>query len=119
MVKVSGFQYNAQIGGGHVAALACPFVVDRDHVCAEVGDDLGHRHELTGLVLQLNAQGLLSAGAEESALDDAVEDRHVDVAARHDADDLFSLNRQLTEHDSRQRRRTGTLGDHLLALDQR
>ena len=118
MVKVSGFNYYSQVCRGYVGTLARSFVVDGDHISAALCDNLRHSHKLTGLILKLDAQSLLSAAHDKSALDYAVEYRYVDITSRYDADNLFALDRELIIHNSRKRSRARALGNHLLCFNQ-
>ena len=117
---VARLEADAKDGVGDVAVLARALVVDRDDVAAQICQDRRNALELAGLVLELDGERVDAAHLELAALDDARQDRHVDVATRDEAYHVLARDvRDLVEHHGRDGDRTGALGDELLLLDQR
>ena len=71
-----------------------------DDIGAALRHDLADLLELTRLILERDHQVRVAAAHDEAAGDDAGQNVHVDVAAADKADDLLTLDRELTEHRS-------------------
>ena len=97
MGVVAGFQPQPQETAVNIRALAGTLVVNRHHVAAFFGDEVRYRFQLAGFVQQLHRQLARATGGEQTAFDHAGQDGHIDVAAGHQADDLFALDRHLME----------------------
>ena len=117
VVEILCFQQQPEIAAVHVRALVGALVVDRNDVSAKTRNNTGNALKLTGLVDQLKIERAGASRHEQSSLDDAGENGHVDVAARNHTDDLLALDRHFVEHCRRDRNRARALGDHLLLLD--
>ena len=61
VIVVSRFKHQTKQALGDVAVLARSFVVDRNNVSAEIGDDSRNALELTRLILKLNGERIGSA----------------------------------------------------------
>ena len=118
MVVIPGFQRQPQIAAVDGFGFTVALVVDGNHIAAALGDNPGDLHQLTGLVRQFDEQAGGAAGLHQTPVDDPGQAGHVDVAAGDQADYLLALQRELVEHGGGHGNRTGTLGDHLLLLDE-
>ena len=83
MLEVFRFHVDPQKTADNRAARVGVFVVYARHVRAAFRNDARNFHELTGLVEQFDIQRALSALHDQSARDHAVENGHVDIAARN------------------------------------
>ena len=59
---ISGFQFNSQKAAVDIRAFVAPFMVDRDDISTQVGNNLGHFFQLPRLIDQLNIKGTGPAG---------------------------------------------------------
>lgn len=116
MVGVAGFQFDADGTAVDFGAGVDALVVDGNDVAAGLGDDGADAGELSGLVGEVDGEGVVASAFGESAGDDAAECVDVDVAAADEADNFLALDGHLVVHNGGHGNGAGALGHELLLL---
>lgn len=117
MLLISGLQLYPQEAAIDVRALIGTLVVDGNDISAQIRNDTGYVLELSRLVQQLDVKQAGTPGFEQTALDYTRKDRHVDISAGDQTDDLFSLDGNLVKHNRSDRNRSCAFGNQLLMFN--
>ena len=118
MLVVARLKDDAQVARVDVGALAVAFVVDGDDVGAVAADDVAEAEERTRAVGHLDEHLRGASALEQTAVDDAAEDGHVDVAAADDAAHVLAGDVGLVEHGGGHAHGAGALGHEFVAFDE-
>ena len=118
MLVVLCLSGEAQQARVHSLAVGVALVAHAYDVGSQLRNDGAHLQELSRFVVKLYAERADASALRQTAVDDAVENGDVDVAATHDARRLLALDRHLVEHHGSHASSAGTLCHHLLSLKQ-
>ncbi len=117
MLKIAGFNAEAEEAIGDVHIQVGAVVVNAGDVGAGGGDDAGNFRELAGLIGKGDGDVGGTALHFKTTFDDAGEDGDVDVAAGDDAADVFAVDiGDFAGEDGGDGNGTGAFGDEFLLL---
>jgi len=91
VLGAAGFHGDVDDRVAEIDAVVFAVVESFDDVDLFVGDYRGEALERAGMVRQMDAQANHAAVFDEAALDDAGEERDVDISSAHENADFFSL----------------------------
>ena len=101
MRKIPGFHSNLQETGIHIVMHIAPGMVDLHHISPHTGYDRTDAGKFARTVQELNIQFRITAGSYQTAMDNARQNRYVNVAAGKQCHHLFAFDRQFFEVDRR------------------